>query len=146
MSEICPICNSPIAAGAQSCPACGFNLIGSTQRMQPISFDKKDSVRFEPRKIQEASLVIVRGEQINRAYTLEDRLMTVGRAPKNDIFLNDMTVSSQHAEIFTRGGEYIIRDTGSFNGVWINNENVTEAPLHDGDIVQIGTFCLLFEQ
>ena len=70
--------------------------------------------------------------------------MTIGRAPSNDIFLNDMTVSGKHARVFVRGGRYHIEDTGSFNGVWINNQNVTHAMLKDGDLIQIGSFILKY--
>lgn len=146
MYKTCPICKSEIEAASESCPACGFNLFGSTQRIQPITFTREEAQAFEKPKPQDARFVIVRGEHVNTAHALENRVMSIGRAPKNDIFLNDMTVSSIHAEVFPRGENYVIRDKGSFNGVWINNQNVTEQALKDGDIVQIGTFCLLFEQ
>lgn len=146
MYEKCPVCNSPLSPGERTCSACGFKLSGSTQRMQPIKFEDEAPKAAIERPPLNASFIVVRGEPINTYYELEQRTMTIGRAPSNDIFLNDMTVSSRHAETFVRDGQFHIRDTGSFNGVWINNRNVDEAVLHDGDIVQIGTFCLLFQQ
>ena len=146
MYETCPVCNSPLKPGDAFCAACGFKLSGSTQRIQPIVFQEERDVRPIERPAQKASFTVVRGEQINTRYDLEQRTMTIGRAPSNDIFLNDMTVSGHHAETFVRQGAFYIKDTGSFNGVWINNKNVNESELHDGDIVQIGTFCLLFQQ
>ena len=148
MYEKCPVCNTPIQPGDTSCTACGFKLSGSTQRINPVAFQDGQQHVAQPvqRPIKDASLTVVRGEQINTRYDLEQRPMTIGRAPSNDIFLNDMTVSGTHARIFVEGGRYHITDTGSFNGVWINNESVNEAVLHDGDIVQIGVFCLLFQQ
>ena len=146
MFETCPVCNSKIMSGTECCPACGFNLCGSTQRIQPITFTDRQSLVFEKPEPREARFIVIRGEQINTPYPLENRVMSIGRAPKNDIFLNDMTVSSIHAEVFPRGSQYILRDKGSYNGVWVNNTNVSEQALSDGDIVQIGKFCLLFEQ
>jgi pSer/pThr/pTyr-binding forkhead associated (FHA) protein len=70
----------------------------------------------------------------------------VGRSPQCDIFLNDMTVSREHATIRPEAGEFVIKDSNSFNGIWINNQNVEEAVLEEGDIVQIGAFCLLFNK
>ena len=146
MYKTCPICKTEIASSCESCPACGFNLFGSTQRMQPITFTRDEAQPFVKPKPQDARFVVVRGEQVNTVYPLENKVMSIGRAPKNDIFLNDMTVSSTHAEIFPRGEHFVLRDKGSFNGVWVNNENVVERALNDVDIVQIGSFCLLFEQ
>ena len=72
-----------------------------------------------------------------------DRL-TVGRSPQCDIFLNDMTVSRMHATIERTPAGFRISDADSFNGLWVNNLNVKDADLRDGDIVQIGTFCLMY--
>ncbi len=62
------------------------------------------------------------------------------------IFLNDMTVSRMHATIEPEDGCYVIRDANSFNGVWVNNENVEARTLRPGDFIQIGTFCLQYEE
>ena len=67
----------------------------------------------------------------------------MGRDPKCDVFLNDMTVSRDHARIEPEGNAFKIIDDDSYNGVWINNENVNSALLHDGDFIQIGAFGLL---
>ena len=146
MFETCPVCNSQVMTGTDICPACGFNLVGHTQRIQPIAFTPRQPLVTEKPEPRDARFVTLRGEHLNTIFPLEHRVMSIGRAPKNDIFLNDMTVSSTHAEVFPRGTQFILRDKGSFNGVWINNQNIIEQALSDGDIVQIGTFCLLFEQ
>ena len=57
-----------------------------------------------------------------------------------------MTVSRAHATIQPVGEQFAIRDTNSYNGVWVNNENVAQCVLHDGDIVQVGAFMLAFRQ
>ena len=64
-----------------------------------------------------------------------------------DVFLNDMTVSREHAVIEPSTGTFSIRDTNSFNGVWVNNANIEESyTLVHGDIIQIGAFCLLYQE
>ena len=87
----------------------------------------------------------MRGPQVGTVLELGSSDLSVGRSPECDIFLNDMTVSREHARILSTPEGYRIQDDNSFNGVWVNNENVAEASLHPGDIVQIGAFCLLFE-
>ena len=142
----CPVCNGELQPNLAACPACGFKLSGVTQEFQPISLeDTAESPQAAESK--PGTLIIMRGPgQLNTMYTLENREMTIGRSPNCDIFLNDMTVSRTHAIIQTVGHDYAIRDDGSFNGVWINNENVTQAVLRDGDLVQIGAFVLLYQQ
>ena len=65
---------------------------------------------------------------------------------KRQIFLNDMTVSRMHATIEQENGCYVIRDANSFNGVWVNNDSVEARALRPGDFVQIGTFCMQYEE
>ena len=72
--------------------------------------------------------------------------MSVGRDPQCDIFLNDMTVSREHAEIEVTGEGCVIRDKNSFNGVWVNDRAVEACALKPGDVIQIGAFCLIYRE
>lgn len=97
-----------------------------------------------PALLSEATLKIVKGPQIGSSFRLAADRLTVGRSPQCDIFLNDMTVSRMHATIERTPAGFRISDADSFNGLWVNNLNVKDADLRDGDIVQIGTFCLMY--
>ena len=79
-------------------------------------------------------------------FELNPELTTVGRNPKADIFLNDQTVSRDHAELIRSGEIVIVRDRGSLNGTYVNGTVVDEAELRDGDRLQIGTFQLTFRR
>lgn len=144
----CPVCNNPIDNDATSCPSCGFKLLGSTEEFQPISFEaaERKSAPHKVKTVQIASFTVISGPQIGTSYRLDDKQLSVGRSPQCDIFLNDMTVSRSHASIFPKDGGFVIKDCQSFNGIWINNESIEEARLQDGDIVQIGAFCLKYEE
>ena len=85
--------------------------------------------------------------QVGITFDLGAEELTVGRSPHCSIFLNDMTVSRMHATIEPEAGCYVIRDANSFNGVWVNNDSV-DAPrkLCNGDVIQIGAFCLLYQE
>lgn len=148
MSLICPVCNGTVEESAGSCPSCGFKLLGSTEEFKPIALDEE--IPTEPNQVhkavQKASFTIVRGAQIGTVYRLDDKILSIGRSPQCDIFLNDMTVSREHASVFPKWNGFVIRDNQSYNGIWINNESVEEAKLADGDIVQIGAFCLKYEE
>ena len=90
-------------------------------------------------------LSIIKGPQTGNVFELDQPEVTIGRDPSNTIFLNDMTVSRMHATLDRVPGGYKIVDADSFNGLWVNNLNMKEAVLNDGDVVQIGTFCLLYQ-
>jgi len=62
----------------------------------------------------------------------------IGRAPDNDIPLNDNTVSSYHAEIFLKDNQFYIKDMDSTNGTKVNGERVSEAPLVTGTKLIMG--------
>ncbi|MEU9143268.1 FHA domain-containing protein [Streptomyces sp. NPDC048349] len=74
----------------------------------------------------------------------------IGRAPDNDLVLDDLTVSRRHAELRALAdGTYEIADVGSHNGTYLNGARVDRAaPLTEGDIVGIGhsAFCLVGDQ
>lgn len=145
MTKMCPVCNQAIPDTAASCPACGFKLPDRTQSFAPISLDPTPNMA-SPALLDDASLSVVRGEQIGKTFHLNGSRVSVGRSPKCDIFLNDMTVSRDHAFLSYDASGYSIHDNDSYNGVWVNNINVRDAHLQDGDIIQIGSFCLLFQE
>jgi len=65
---------------------------------------------------------------------------SLGRHPNNSIQLLDKIVSKEHCIIELRGTQFILRDLGSLNGTFINNERVRgEAPLKHGDEIALGS-------
>ncbi|HEX6778030.1 MAG TPA: FHA domain-containing protein [Ktedonobacterales bacterium] len=71
--------------------------------------------------------------------------IVIGRASENTIPLNSAAVSRQHASLEAAGGQTIIRDWNSRNGVFVNQQRVTQATLKDGDTIQIGPFRFFVE-
>lgn len=69
--------------------------------------------------------------------------LTIGRAPDNDIHLDGLQISNHHARLLNAGGQIIIEDVGSTNGVYINGTRITgRRPVQNRDIVQVGPFVL----
>jgi hypothetical protein len=89
-------------------------------------------------------LVVERGPSAGSRFLVDQDLVRVGRHPDADILLDDVTVSRKHAEIVKQGSDYVVRDAGSLNGTYLNRQRVDEAPLRNGDEVQIGKFRLVF--
>ena len=145
MAQTCPICNNPIDEGLAACPHCGYHALGATQSFSPVRFGE-GGVLAEERKAPRHDLRIVRGPQTGVDIALGEGVLSVGRDPLCDIFLNDMTVSRRHASIEVAQSGCIIRDDNSFNGVWVNDRNVDTCLLKSGDVIQIGAFCLVYRQ
>ena len=70
--------------------------------------------------------------------------LTVGRRPDSDIFLDDVTVSRDHAILVRRGNDYYLDDCGSLNGTYVNRRRIESHRLADGDELQIGKYKLAF--
>ena len=93
------------------------------------------------------TLTIVKGPQIGQSFELDTPEITLGRDPKNSVFLNDMTVSRHHARMDLSNialGLATVEDLGSLNGTWVDGAIVSKASLKDGSTIQIGTFRMVF--
>lgn len=145
-NEICPVCNNPIEADQQTCATCGYHFLGSTQKFKPVDVSSEDIVANTKKSSANAQLHVVRGPQIAAIFTLDEKPLTIGRSPQCEIFLNDMTVSRQHATVELTDEGHKITDLNSYNGVWVDNNNVESYVLKEGDIVQIGAFCLTYQK
>jgi predicted component of type VI protein secretion system len=71
-------------------------------------------------------------------HELTEDIATVGRVNDNVIQIDDVSVSSHHAEIISTGDKYVLKDLGSTNGTRVNDHGFTEGTLHDGDRVRFG--------
>ena len=145
MTEQCPVCQTMVPDGQMVCPTCGFKLIGTTQKFQPLPVEGENE-SSEHGGAWEGVLTVVRGPQTGVQYRLTEEVQDIGRSPRCSIFLNDMTVSRKHATITRADDCYIIQDDHSFNGVWVNNKTVASKVLEPGDYIQIGSFCFKYEE
>jgi diguanylate cyclase (GGDEF)-like protein len=97
---------------------------------------------------EDCLVVIFAGSQadIGQRHVLKSPLTRIGRSRQNDIVLASDSVSRHHAEITREGEEIIVRDLGSTNGTFINNdvERTRECRLRRGDQIRIGETILKF--
>ena len=89
-------------------------------------------------------LVVKRGPNTGSQFLVDKPVITAGRHPESDIFLDDITVSRRHVEIVSSDTGVVVRDVGSLNGTYVNRERIDEAPLTHGDELQIGKFKLVY--
>ncbi|MCI1665368.1 MAG: FHA domain-containing protein [Atopobiaceae bacterium] len=95
-------------------------------------------------RLEHPTLSIIKGPQTGVTFVLDKPEITIGRDPRNSVFLNDMTVSRHHAKIEFNGTHVTIEDLGSLNGTWVDGAIVNKAFLDDGSTVQVGTFRMVF--
>ncbi|MDO8885325.1 FHA domain-containing protein [Candidatus Oleimmundimicrobium sp.] len=132
------------------CQKCGSQLKENTNPEKTISFkpitDKQKEVEVGINEVPEegALLIVKKGSTAGQKFLLNKDKITIGRHLGSDIFLDDITVSRKHAEINFDSEGAILRDMGSLNGTYINNELVEEVRLKNTNEIQIGRFKLVF--
>lgn len=154
MAEVfCNQCGHRNPPGANFCSSCGAALAHAgdetTITFMPVEAagelaEEELTVTIEELAEGTGMLVVKRGPNAGSKFLLDAAVIRVGRHPDSDIFLDDITVSRRHAEIVRRGGGFAVRDVGSLNGTYLNRERVEEAPLANGDELQIGKFRLVY--
>ena len=139
----CPRCGEPLEEQAGTCPKCGADVSGPTESFEPVGGTEKEMTGgVVP---SEGPLLVVRkGPDVGETFYLDRPVLTIGRDPEADIFLNDVTVSRNHARLTVDGGAVTVEDTDSLNGTYVNGVIVERATLATGDALQIGRFQMYF--
>jgi pSer/pThr/pTyr-binding forkhead associated (FHA) protein len=89
-------------------------------------------------------LVITDNSGVTTQFDLHAERVTIGRAPGNDVVLNDKATSGRHAAIVTILDDSFLEDLDSTNGTQVNGQPVTKHPLAHGDVVTIGRNTLRY--
>lgn len=84
-------------------------------------------------------------EKIIKEITLTDVGVTIGRKADNDLAIDNHAVSSHHARIARLDDTFVIQDTGSTNGIFLNGEKVAQHTLKYGDQIMIGKHVVVFQ-
>ncbi len=93
---------------------------------------------------KEACLVVIYGLDLGKKFNLDRPSLIIGRSSKADIQIDQEAVSRNHCKIINTGKTIMLRDLGSTNGTYINDELVDEYVLRDGDFIKIGRCIFKF--
>jgi pSer/pThr/pTyr-binding forkhead associated (FHA) protein len=85
-----------------------------------------------------AKLVLSLNGSVLREYPLTKERMTIGRRPGNDIQIDNLAVSGQHALIITILNDSFLEDLGSTNGTYVNGKLIKKHALQNADIIGVG--------
>jgi pSer/pThr/pTyr-binding forkhead associated (FHA) protein len=83
----------------------------------------------------------IKGADQGREFEFEQDLIRIGRMPDSDVNFDpevDLDASGRHAEIRNEDGRYLLIDTGSRNGTWLNGQRIKHAALNNGDEIEFG--------
>jgi DNA-binding NtrC family response regulator len=95
--------------------------------------------------LQGFRLVMLRGPAPGRVYELGAGETRLGKGPDNDVVIPDATVSRAHCVVVRDGAAYLLRDLGSTNGTFIEDERIREAFLRPGVRLRVGEVLLKFQ-
>jgi hypothetical protein len=156
VAKHCPECGFLVAEGAKYCERCGAFLGASvvepgrseantaTYLVDEVTGELKP-VDVEDVAAQAGALVIRSGGgRVGQSFPLAGERMTIGRAPDADVFLDDVTVSRNHAVLVRRAGAWHLDDSGSLNGTYVNRRRIDSRQLEDGDELQVGKYKLTY--
>ena len=137
-SNYCRKCGAFLGSGEPSDPTTATYRVGETGDIEPVELEEVVA--------QEGAALVIRsgGGRVGETFALDSDRLTIGRRPESDIFLDDVTVSRDHALLVRRSGAYYLDDCGSLNGTYVNRERVDSHRLKDGDELQIGKYKLTY--
>lgn len=88
-------------------------------------------------------VVAIDGVVIKEVLLTQERT-TVGRRPYNDVVIDNLAVSGEHAVIVMSGDDVELQDLGSTNGTYVNGKPIKRQLLRNGDVVEMGKYQIRF--
>ena len=85
-----------------------------------------------------AKLSLMFETKVVKEVPIGNRPITIGRAPDNDLSVDNLAVSSYHARVYYEAGKLVVEDLDSLNGTFVNDLRIERATLRDGDSIWIG--------
>jgi hypothetical protein len=152
VAQHCPECGFANGDGANYCQRCGAFLVQSEAPpgATTASYKLGEGDELEPMDLADlpargrALVIRAGGGRAGEIFPLDGDRMSVGRRPDSDIFLDDVTVSRDHAILVRRGEDFYLDDCGSLNGTYVNRRRIESHHLADGDELQIGKYKLAY--
>jgi hypothetical protein len=152
MALHCTECGFVNNEGANYCQRCGSLLEHGESGQDPITATYRigetgelEAVALDEVTARGPALVIrAGGGRVGESFALEGDRARIGRRPDSDVFLDDITVSRDHAILIHRADQWHLDDCGSLNGTYVNRSRIESKRLEEGDEVQIGKYKLTF--
>ncbi len=153
MALHCSECGFVNDEGANYCQRCGAPLPrGEGPAGEPVTATYRidETGELVPAELEQVTAhgpaLVIRagGGRAGESFAVDRERMTIGRRPDCDVFLDDVTVSRDHALLVRRGENWYLDDCGSLNGTYVNRSRIESQRLEEGDEVQIGKYKLTY--
>lgn len=137
--------STPIEPDPTSTQTFGDLDLSTDPTISALGMSQQDRAAIAALPPGTALLLVQQGPTTGARFLLDSAETTVGRHPRADIFLDDVTVSRKHAMFLALpDGGFGVRDSGSLNGTYVNRQRVERAALRPGDEVQIGKYRMTY--
>ena len=150
-ANYCQRCGALLARGSESQPPAGGPGVGDPSgESVTATYRIDESGELVPVEIGEVTAhgpaLVIRagGGRVGESFALDGERMRIGRRPESEVFLDDITVSRDHALLINRSDQWYLDDCGSLNGTYVNRSRIESERLQEGDEVQIGKYKLTF--
>jgi pSer/pThr/pTyr-binding forkhead associated (FHA) protein len=149
----CPECGFINSPGANFCQKCGAHLDADDQQggdQTTITYKVGETGELQPVDVEEVAAeggaLVIRsgGGRAGESFGIEGERMTIGRSPDAGVFLDDVTVSRNHALLVKRRDGLYLDDLGSLNGTYVNRRRIESHKLQHGDELQVGKYKLTY--
>ena len=148
----CPQCGFANAEGANYCQRCGAFLAeaaeSSGETTEAYQLDETGELRPVDLKevTGEGATLAIRsgGGRTGEVFSVAGERMRIGRSPEAEVFLDDVTVSRNHALLVRRRDGLYVDDLGSLNGTYVNRHRIESHRLSNGDELQVGKYKLTY--
>ena len=150
MSHIyCSECGFLNPEAANYCSRCGALLEkgdAASEATQSFSAEEVEGHESDLLEGLEGPALVVRsgGGRAGETFLPSGERTRIGRSPDCEIFLDDVTVSRNHAVLVERDGGFYVEDLGSLNGTFVNRHRIDNVRLENGDELQVGKYRLTF--
>ena len=152
MAIHCTECGFLNGEGANYCQRCGALLERAQEAGEPVTAtyridDAGELVAVEiVQGTERGPALVIRagGGREGESFAVDRERTSIGRRPDAQVFLDDVTVSRDHALLIRRGDQWYMDDCGSLNGTYVNRSRIESQRLEEGDEVQIGKYKLTF--
>lgn len=91
-----------------------------------------------------AKLILSMESMVLKEIPLTKERMTIGRKPHNDIQIDNLAISGEHAVVVTVLNDSFLEDLHSTNGTFVNGRSVEKHFLQNGDVVELGKYRLKY--
>lgn len=148
---ICPRCDTENIEDSNYCRKCGCRMNRLDETEATMTYGPAERAELENQAVRDAGaetlpalLIRAGGGREGETVSLCADVLTVGRSPHSDLFLDDVTVSRHHARVLADMDGFLVEDLNSLNGTYVNRRRIERHRLVDGDELQIGKFKLAF--